>query len=145
MKTIQIGVPCSPARILSHRTKKVKKILVSYGGGLGGSTDTYYTTKINKEQALNGFWELLLVEGGNIEINPRFIVSVEDAEIVIVETDITDFYNRNRKQKVESNVLTEFIYLAKDETYQIVDVIVATPRHEGQLYKRVIYQTNEIK
>jgi len=143
MKTIQIGVPCSPSRILSDRTKKVRKILVSYGGGLGGSTDTYYTTKIHKERALNGFWELLLVEGGEIEINPRFIVSVEDAEIVIVETDITDFYNRNRKEKVESNVLTEFICLAKDETYKIIDTYV--PRHEGQLYKRVIYKINEIK
>ena len=123
-KVLEIGKAMSPSTFVGKgELKNMKRILVSYGGGMGGSNKTYYTEKIHKEQAVNGTWNIVDIHGNMIELNPRFIVEVVDTKVLILNTDITEHANYH-KQTCQSRILTEYFdlgemgyndYVLKDE------------------------------
>ena len=83
MKTYVIGLPCSPSVSLGHSEIPVTEVLISYGGGMGGANQTYYTTLIDKESDEH-FFTLTLFDDKKVKINPAFIVSLTP-NITLVE------------------------------------------------------------
>ncbi len=142
MRTIEIGLPCSPSKLLSHEYVSAKKLTISWGGGMAGSSQTQFCTKIEPDDEIPGFLKLTLFTGEKMSVNPANIVKRNDVQIVKVVYDITDFVNYH-KRLYKSSITTEFIELRFDEAYVIVDRYTA--RHTGVLEKRVIQKfSNDI-
>jgi hypothetical protein len=127
MKTIKIGPSCSPnTYIVSHEIIKGKKILVSFGGGLGGSSKTYHCTKVYIPQPADSLRTLTLLSGEEIHVNGRFIVEICDRNYVKVVSNVTG--HRNYYKKVCSKAIeTEIFELLYDE--QPIFVTEAIMRH----------------
>lgn len=110
-KVLEIGLSCSPSHFVDKGTlKKFQRILVSYGGGIGGANKTYYTESIYKEQAINGMWTFVDFDGQKIQLNPRFIVEICETDVLILKTDITEHKNYHKKT-CDKHILTEWIDL----------------------------------
>jgi len=112
-KVLEIGKAVSPSHFVGKgELKNMKRILVSYGGGMGGANKTYYTEKIHKEQAINGTWNIVDIHGNMIELNPRFIVEVVATKVVVLKTNTTGHANYNSKT-CKSSILTEYFDLGE--------------------------------
>lgn len=94
MKKFEIGLPCTPAKHIEREKRELKQVLVSYGGGMGGSNVTYYCTDIKKGTP---FYHLIIInkEGNEeeIQVNPTFIVEIRDIKVVKSIVDITAHKN----------------------------------------------------
>jgi hypothetical protein len=138
MRKIEIGKSCSPSKIVSKEQIKCQRVLVSYGGGMGGANKSYYATKIQKEQALQGRWILKLLDGRTIDVNPSFIVENEEINVVKIVSDITEHlnFNKSKEKCVGKTLETEYICLNVNEEAVFVDK--HTPRHTYPLENRVV-------
>ena len=110
-----IGLPCSPS-FLSIPTQIIQatSFLVSYGGGIGGANKTYYATDYYAEPEINGFYQLTLIDGSKVSINPRFIVEKQVVNLIKITTDTTphsNYYSIICKQSIS----IEWIKLEEDE------------------------------
>lgn len=122
MKTIQIGLPCTPASIISHETIEGKKILVSYGGGIGGVSKFHHCTAVieMRDPKEPTILRLILLSGEVIEVNPLYVVEKYDRKYVKLVSDITG--HKNFYGKVCSKAIRiEFIELQYDENYLILE------------------------
>jgi hypothetical protein len=118
MRTLIVGKPCSPSIKISDEVIEMKRILITYGGGMGGGNKTYYTKEIKKEQAINGGWYIETIDGKKIQLMPNFVVEVEQTKILKLVTDVT--LHRNFSKKVcKKAVLTEYFDLSGFDDYNI--------------------------
>ena len=146
MKTIKIGVSCSPnTYIVSHELLKGKKVLVSYGGGLGGSSKTYHCTEIYEPESsmrVLTMRTLTLLTGEKIRVNGRFILEIAERNYVKLVSNVTG--HRNYNSKVCSKAIeTEYFELLYDE--QPMFVSDYTSRTFGELYGRTALRIEVIE
>ncbi len=94
MKKIQIGLPCSPSKLLKHSSVKAKEIFVSWGGGMGGASKTYYGEIIKSDKTT-----ILIktIDGEEIELYKSFIVLTKDVLLLTTVFDTTENANYNSK------------------------------------------------
>jgi hypothetical protein len=118
MRTLLVGKPCSPSETISHEVIEMKRVLITYGGGMGGAHKQYYTKEIRKEQAINGSWNIETIDGKKIQLMPNFIVEVEETKVLKLVTDVTGHRNYNKKV-CEKSILTEYFDLSGFDTYNI--------------------------
>lgn len=137
MQIVKIGLPCTPSKNISHDEFKCKRILVTYGGGMGGANKKYYATKV----VTGAFWGLTLIDGNKVEVNPDFIVDIEEIRVVKLVTDITAWSNHanHGEKKVKKSIKTEYFVLEYGEEAQIIKTDY-TARHESNLKDRVCKQ-----
>jgi hypothetical protein len=91
--------------------------LVSYGGGIGGANKTYYATDYYAEPEINGFYQLTLIDGSKVSINPRFIVETQKVNLIKITTDTTphsNYYSIICKQSIS----IEWFKLEDDEEFE---------------------------
>lgn len=143
MKQVVIGLSCSPSNIIGQKIIKAKRILITYGGGLGGTNKTYHFTK--QKTLSDGLIQLTLLDGKKVDINPFFIVSKNDCKMLRLESDITAHCNYHsnvlgNKHKIQ----IEYIYLDDDETFTVLNNQYV-PRHEGNLRGRIILKEEVLK
>jgi hypothetical protein len=131
MTNIEIGISCSPSKIIQSELINVTKVVINYGD----NSDTYYCNNISDSDSNIGFVDLHLYNGELVSVNPSFIVKQQDSRLVYVISDITDHinYHTNTCNKC---IQHEYIELYYGETYSIVDSYVA--RHNGDLSKRIV-------
>jgi hypothetical protein len=115
---IIIGLPCSPS-FLSIPTQIIQatSFLVSYGGGIGGANKTYYATDYYAEPEINGFYQLTLIDGSKVSINPRFVVETQKVNLIKITTDTTphsNYYSIICKQSIS----IEWFKLEDDEEFE---------------------------
>lgn len=94
MKKI-ISAPCSPSVQIESKNIEVMKIIITFGGGMGGSNQTFYANKVIKTS--DGMLFIETVDGRELELNPRYIVLKEKTIILKVVTDTTAHSNYNQK------------------------------------------------
>jgi len=114
MKTLEIGLCVSPSKILSIDEIKVTRVLISYGGGMGGSKETFYVTNIDKMADSN--LGLTLFNDRVIIQNPTFIVNKEEIKLIKVVTDSTAHTNYNDK-KCKKSIITQYFWAYLDEKF----------------------------
>ena len=102
--TITIGLPVSPATFIERSTKNVTEILISHGGGMGGASYRKYGTIITRND--NGFLIFETFLGERIEINQRWVVSIEDKQLIEIIVDVTEHSNYH-KHTCEKHITTE--------------------------------------
>jgi hypothetical protein len=106
MKTVTIGLPCTPSKNISKEEMKVTEILVSWGGGMGGSSQRLYG------KVLLGATEECLVfqtiQGEEIEIGTKYIVTKKSVTLVKIVTDVTAHWNYTNIRCKEA-IETEYI------------------------------------
>ncbi len=138
-RAIEIGLPFIPSKNLSVYSFPATKIKISYGGGLGGSVNNIYAQKIKEiEKYGQKFVHITPFFGEPEEINPRFIVSIEEGQVVIQVTDTTEFSNYHEK-KCEYSELTRFFYLRKNVRYKLIEKTLVHQKNE------LIHQFSKIK
>jgi hypothetical protein len=115
---IIIGLPCSPS-FLSIPTQIIQatSFLVSYGGGIGGSNKTYYATDYYAEPEINGFYQLTLIDGSKVSINPRFVVETQKVNLIKITTDTTPHSNYYAI-KCKQSISIEWFKLEDDEEFE---------------------------
>jgi hypothetical protein len=113
-----IGLPCSPS-FLSIPTQIIQatSFLVSYGGGIGGANKTYYATDYYAEPEINGFYQLTLIDGSKVSINPRFIVETQKVNLIKITTDTTPHSNYHTI-KCKKSLSIEWFKLEDDEEFE---------------------------
>jgi hypothetical protein len=145
MKTIKIGVSCSPnTYIVSHEIIKGKKLLVSFGGGIGGSSKTYFCTEViqMRDPKEPTILRVRLLSGEVIELNPVFVVETKERDIVKVVSNVTG--HRNYSKKIYREVIeTEYFEMLYDEQPMFIEDY--TSRHQGDLEGKTISCTEEVK
>jgi hypothetical protein len=134
-KVIEIGLPCSPAKFISADLFKVIKLLVTYGGGMGGTSKVFHCIEVKKGEK---FYEVILLTGECRKINPAYIVEESYPEVVKVITDMTEHVNFHSKV---CNIAcqTRFIELPYGGTYKLVNKYV----YEGDSTVKVISDSVE--
>ena len=94
MKKI-ISAPCSPSVRIGSKNIEVMKIIITFGGGMGGASQTFYANRVDKTS--DGMLSVETVDGRELELNPRYVVSKERTNILKVVTDTTAHSNYNQK------------------------------------------------
>jgi hypothetical protein len=117
MNKLLIGKDCSPSRMMSHHEVYVTKVLVSYGGGMGGTNKTYYCQTIVRDK---DFYKLTLRSGEVIEVNPTFIVEMTPVTLVVVIVDVTghSYFNTKKARKCIRTMITELKF---EQEYEVVE------------------------
>ena len=128
--TVKIGLCGTPATIVSHEVIDTKKVIISYGGGMGGASEKHYCTKVLK---LTKMWLLTLLSGEVFEVNPAFIVKVEDRRLVKLVCDVTSHSYFNAKNYKRLRII-EYIGLKFGEEYRIVNEYVS--REDGRVVQK---------
>jgi hypothetical protein len=109
MKTIEIGLPCSPSKSLSVEEIKVQKVIVCYGS----KTEVLYLKEvIIKDDEM----EVIYFNGHERDINNSFVVSSEEIRVVKTVTDVTA--HRNYNEKDPSKLVKDVVEI---EYYEIKD------------------------
>ena len=70
-RNLTFGLTCTPSLIMNTKEIKATKILISFGGGMGGASQKLYAIKSTKK---GDYLKVELIDGTTREINPRFIV-----------------------------------------------------------------------
>ncbi len=89
MKTIELGLPCSPSTPISQEEIKVKKVILCYGQ----NTETLH---VRDAFADEGFIKVEYFNLHERDINLNFVVSVEEIRVVKIVTDVTAHRNFNK-------------------------------------------------
>lgn len=99
-----IGYPCTPCKWTSEiRYKKISKLLITYGGGMGGSKRIEYVERV-KNINNDSIQSFVRFDGKTIKYNTRYIVSIEDFTMVSIDYETTNQYH---KPKGTLNFLVE--------------------------------------
>lgn len=117
MKKI-ISEPCSPSTRIEAKNIEVVKIIITFGGGIGGTNQTFYASKVDKTP--DDMLSIETVDGRELELNPLYIVLKEKTNILKVVTDTTQHSNYNKKI-CNYSVRTEFFDVGFD-SYEFASV-----------------------
>lgn len=101
MAHVIVGTLCSPSKLLGTNKEIVTEVLVSYGGGMGGSNERFYgeTTKLDGETKIETF------DGKELIVNNDFIVYTRKKQIFTVLIDSTKHANYHKhvvKNRIQS-------------------------------------------
>jgi hypothetical protein len=119
MKTIILGKKRNPSTILKKEVINATEILVTWGGGMGGSNFTYYATELDN----NGTTTFIKdIRGRELSLKNSFIVREEKVTIVKVVSDTTEHTNY-REKKCNQSVYTQFNVVYSNEFWDLVDDI----------------------
>lgn len=112
---LTFGLSCSPSEITDTQELAATKFLVSYGGGMGGANQTHYALDYKTNDK---FYVLELLNGNQIKINPRFIVSMQDKKVLRIENDVTAHSNY-REKNCEKYIIVNYYAMDDTDTYTI--------------------------
>ena len=114
------------------------EVLISYGGGMGGSHRYLYSTN----EPNGDFSELKLIDGENIKVNKNFIVTIQPCRILTIVYDTTKYWNyADKTPKYKKVILTMSFYLYNNETYTVSEDF--TMPSTSKEYKRKILTLTE--
>jgi hypothetical protein len=110
----EIYAPVSPCAFVSKKSEKTCRIDMSAGGGMGGSHWKEYG-QIIKGDPMNGGFIVIKDAITKVErtINTRFIVSIEEVQVMKVVWNTTDYANYNNKT-CEKQTRTLYFWFPKD-------------------------------
>ena len=120
MEKMKIGLSCSPSKILSHEKMSVTKVLLTYGGGMGGASETHYCTDVLERVTDTpvSYTRLTTIKGEVIEVNPRYIVKKTKVNLVKMVDDSTAHANYYAP-KVKKSISINFIELQQGQDYEV--------------------------
>jgi len=113
MRTLEIGLPCSPSKRIESEEIKATEIIITYGGGMGGANKKYYATEVVDNT-------LTLITGEVVKINPRYVVTERNVTLVKQVIDTTEHSNYH-SHTCSKSIVTEYHLLEYGEEYKITD------------------------
>lgn len=100
----------------------VRKIIISYGGGIGGVNETLYVKRIFEgNEVFNDFWLVDLYTGERKYVNKKFVVSIDSCNLVEIVSNVTEhnYYNKEKHDKLYSFTYYE---IPIDQYYEFFDI-----------------------
>lgn len=132
----KIGTPVSPAKITYASEITCTKILITYGGGMGGAREYIYTTdNITDDMLKKDNFTYHTFDGAKCTVFTKFIVKVEKVKAVVTmgTHDNSNFFFRGRCFLV----ITEVGINAK---YKIInDYVSDSNEKEGEIIKKIFF------
>ena len=132
---IKIGTPVSPAKITYASEIACTKILISYGGGMGGSREYIYTTdNITDDMLKKDKFTCHNFDGSECTVFTRFIVKVEKIKaVVIMGTHNNDnFFFKGRCFLVITEV-------GINEKYKVINDYIGDDSQKGNVIKSIFF------
>ena len=106
-ETILLGVPFTPSAIENRNQYIATSITISWGGGMGGSSQTIYTKKEIKLKDLSEpFIKIKTIYDKELILSTGHIVKI--GTVKVVETDI---YNRGNPHLCEIGSTYRYVYI----------------------------------
>jgi hypothetical protein len=134
MKKIEIGLSCSPSKIIKVESFDGIKVVISTN--TNHTSVIYCKPQIIKEQALNGLWQFNTINGVIRKFNYNYVIEVTDVKIVRVVSDVTEHINYLKKS-CEYKEIEEYFSIEQNEEFIIIwDKYVS--RHMGLLRDKLI-------
>jgi len=125
IKDITIPHPCSPCE--SHRVINlgtVSRVEITCGGGMGGLHWYVYGTFDEKPQIGKMAYLTDEISGEQITINPNYIVTIKEKQLVKVESDVTPHTNYNGKT-CKKHIKIQYYW------FDLMDNITAGTKYDG--------------
>ena len=113
MREIKIGMPCSPSNFISVTRHKCIKVIISYGGGIGGKSETFYCESVENDKVGKNV-TLKLYDGCTLNVNPNFIVLMEEGTCVKRVYDVLPHSNY-RHVAYKKYINTTYFFLKENE------------------------------
>lgn len=134
-KTIELGKPFTPSEIKGNATKEGYAILISYGGGMGGASQTIYTYK-KVDLETKDIFEVEDIYGVKHKINRSFVVKVSPTKIISLDIkNLGNNYVGNVGEtkrflyaisiKDKATIKNDFVSSDKVENYLISNYVLA--------------------
>jgi hypothetical protein len=117
-KKIIIGNPCSPSKLIEIKEIPLIKIVLTYGGGMGGANRTLYIEEILSETER----EMIVRQYNNeiTTINKSYIVFREPIKAIFHTTDITSHTNYHTC-KYDASISTNLYELSINDSWEYID------------------------
>lgn len=140
MKTHFISNPVSPSENISLTSERATKVTITYGGGMGGSKREIYAKSVIEVQKFGMTFVQLTPFFGEVEqINPKYIVSLQECNMVTQVTDSTKHANFHKKV-CERRTITCFYEVGIKD---VVQSIVSNKRNDLEPVHKIILTYNE--
>lgn len=132
--TLYIGLPLTPATIEKVYVNVVSKILITYGGGMGGAHKIIYSSGIIGDNMLKNTDHISIktLDGEHIVIYTKYIVTIQNVRVITL-VGVHD--NHNFKKK---HFLTQ-TEIGVDNSYEIVGEYISDDKRDGTLIKKIFY------
>jgi len=134
--TYEVGLPVSPASLVSKKIEKASKVTISAGGGIGGSLWNEYG-EVKGDVANGGF--IVIVDAITKEertINTRFVVEVEEVQLLKVVSDTTSHAN-HYKTTCKKQTQTIYYWFPKTAKISVSNSYISNEKLEKNLIKRI--------
>ena len=102
-KVVKFGFPMTPSKWVGKpKTRKITRLLMTCGGGMGGSRWYEYVEHFQFESIdPDGVVIVDRIDGKNVWVNPKYIVQAEDFVLVEADYDTTNPNYGQGKMKVK--------------------------------------------
>jgi hypothetical protein len=134
MEKIEIGLSCSPSKIINVESFDGIRVVISRN--TMNTLVIYCKPQIIKEQAINGLWEFKTIDGVIRKFNYNHIIEITDVKIVKVVSDVTEHINYN-KVSCEHKEIEEYFVIEQNEEC-IINWNKYIPRHMDVLRDKLI-------
>ena len=95
------GLPCAPSSKIGEEKHKAKKVLLTYGGGMGGAHKDIFIKDKEIKYNTHGIAKVIdIFTNEVVEINAKYVVSANDIDLLFMKFDTTAHSNyHSRKYK----------------------------------------------
>ena len=125
MKEIIIGSPCSPSEFIDRKIIECFKVLVSWGGGIGGANRSEFLTE-DVPLGNDTIVERKTIFGETVRINTRFVVCSRQTKVVRDEWNTLPHANYAVK-KFSKHITRRWIEVPVDANVHFTDGYVCDP------------------
>lgn len=133
----EIGAPCSPSYLVSKKSEKCLRIIVTAGGGIGCSFWEEFGTT-NDDVKNGGFITFKdVITKKTKKINTAFIVEVEEVQVVKSVWNTTPWANCNKKV-CEKQTQTIYYYFPPDAKVSVLDSYICNEKIQKRMVKKIV-------
>ena len=105
-KVLNFGLPCSPAKKVEEERHHAKKVLLTFGGGMGGAHRDIFIKDKDIKYNTHGIAKVTNIFTNEVmEINSKYVVSANDIDLLFMKFDTTAHSNyHTRKYKYTETI-----------------------------------------
>lgn len=117
---LNFGLPCAPSSKIGEEKHSAKKVLLTFGGGMGGSHKEIFIKDKDIKYNTHGIAKVIDVFTNEVvEINAKYVVSSNDIDLLFFKFDTTEISNYHEK-KYKYTELIEVYEIPKNAVIKFV-------------------------
>lgn len=106
---LNFGLPCAPSRKVGEEKHHAKKVLLTYGGGMGGAHKDIFIKDKEIKYNTHGIAKVTNIFTNEIiEINAKYVVSANDIDLLFMKFDTTAYSNYHTQKYKYTEIIQVF-------------------------------------